>query len=194
MKFLVALALLTVQAFATDFEQSGRRLAAVEVNSGATRGSGVLVTPTRVLTAAHVISNGQVVVTINDKRVPAIVVKQNRTMDVALLALDEPSDVKPVRLGHKRPKPGSTVEVWGFGPSVFREFGGKVTKIPNSVDEPFLFGVRGEHGQTTVSGDSGGAVYQNGQIVGIHWGYRGKRKQAVVCVVDCASIREWANQ
>lgn len=198
MKFFIAALLLLIPTlvWADSYEQTGPREAAVQVvcklGSGASRGSGVFCGPDCVFTAAHVVGGSdRATVEIDGKRHTAIIARVNREMDVAVLLLDEPVRHKHLPLGHTRPKPGSKVEVWGFGPRVFRTFDGVVVKPITTRDEPWLIGVRGSHGQTTVSGDSGGAIVQNGVVVGIHWGYRERGKKFVISAVDCESIRDW---
>ena len=194
-----------------SFQQSGKRMAAARVKnwiSGYNRGplyagTGTLTTVDGkyglVLTAAHIFEgkvgpitvefeNGQV----SGGRLLAIDPK----LDVAALWIYAPKGIEPVPLAKAKPSVGAEVEIWGFGPKRFRSFVAQVSMpIPVAGDEPqALVGAQGvQDKMVTIPGDSGGPMVQDGQLVGVHWGYRGAATDPRRCVhaVGCERIRSW---
>jgi len=151
------------------------------------RGSGTLVTPTLVLSAAHVFKRrGPTTVWFGQQRRSATVLLANADFDVALLRLaSAPTGIAPIPIASTPPPIGAKVEVWGRD----RSFDGTVVSAMGSpgID----FGVQGRYGQVTVPGDSGGAVIFNNTLVGVHWGYRTQNQHALVHAARCDVIKEW---
>lgn len=195
MKTLLISLLLVSSAAANSFDQTGIRQAAcsiqVVVPGQVIRGSGTLITPTLVLSAAHVFERrGAVTVRFGQQRRDATLLVSNDDMDVAVLRLSAaPFGISPLPLAKTPPPVGAQVEVWGFGPTVFRSFDGTV--VPATSDGRIYFGVQGEYGQATVAGDSGGAVVYNNTLVGVHWGYRTPGRLSLIHAARCDVIREW---
>jgi hypothetical protein len=117
-------------------------------------------------------------------------------LDVAALWVYPPKKIAPLPLAKSNPQLGEEVEIWGFGPQRFRSFVAKVSHtIPVVGEEPqALVGAQGiENRMVTIPGDSGGPMVRNGQLVGVHWGYRGDETDPRRCVhaVGCGRIRSW---
>jgi S1-C subfamily serine protease len=141
-------------------------------------GSGVLVSPTQILTNHHVIvgrrndpPNANTSVQIrfsNGDRTYARVVQQDKTWDMALLQI-HPTSRTPVTVGNS-PRCGQYITLNGFGYDYeFKSMRGQVSPIrlfpkdhPNEPDVMYIGGRRSRFG------DSGGPVLdEDGVLVGI---------------------------
>lgn len=123
-------------------------------------GSGVMIAPGRMLTAAHVasIDNEDTPLTLNGKRVK--ILKIDETLDLALLQVEEDCPCVPV--GKDLPKPDTVAYVVGF--PVYRE------GMPQYLTEGKIQGYWEETNRIltnilTAPGNSGGGlfIYNDGQ-------------------------------
>lgn len=137
---------------------------------GATvNGSGVLINPSLVLTAAHVIHLPIVGIRCGSVDIPAALVAENETEDLALLELAQPCTLTPSPLSKANPAPGTTVRAEGCpsgkcgwvlrGSVVGYDALPIPSKLPRTVlvaDVPIWFG------------SSGGPLFnEKGHLVGI---------------------------
>jgi len=91
-------AVVVVYTSQTEYELRSSQVVAVSTGG---LGSGVLISPTRILTAAHVVqAANEVIVEFPDgEKIRATVVSSRQSHDVALLELERPATVAPVDLG-----------------------------------------------------------------------------------------------
>lgn len=196
---LAALLLVASLASADSYDQTGPREAACLVrcrinDQTSVRGTGTLIEDDTVLTAAHLFDSGQSNITVRfqGRPVPATLLRRDSRLDVAALRIAPTTGVKPIRLGKTSPGLDTQVVLWGFGPRVFRAFLGTTQQSCPMPDEPDYMGIRGSHGQTTVPGDSGGAVIYKNELVAVHWGYREPSdSRCVIHSTRCEDIRQW---
>jgi len=195
-----------------SYRQDGARQAAARVKnwvSGyqqpgpAVSGSGTLTAvdgdAALVLTAAHLFEGkvGPITVEFADGQISgARILAIDRKLDVAALWIYAPHGIKPVPIAARAPKVGEKVEIWGFGPKRFRSFSARVARpIPLAGDvHGALVAAQGvQDHQVTIPGDSGGPMIRNGQIVAVHWGYRGGEEdpRRSVCALGCDTLRGW---
>ncbi|MGD9724493.1 MAG: serine protease [Pirellulales bacterium] len=203
----------TTSVIATvSYEQQGARLAAVRVKNWAsgylTEGPSVSGTGTLtavqgdqglVLTAGHLFEGKVGTITVeftNGQRSGARLLAVDTKLDVAALWIFAPDGIQPLPLADRDPILGQQVEIWGYGPKRFRSFLARVARpIPMDGDVPHtLVAAQGvEDRQVTIPGDSGGAMVVDGQIVAVHWGYRGSQDDPRRCVhaLGCSTLKEW---
>ncbi|MBI3463663.1 MAG: trypsin-like peptidase domain-containing protein [Planctomycetes bacterium] len=152
-----------------------------------------------VLTAAHIFEGqvGPITVEFPDGQVSGgRLLAIDPKLDVAALLIFAPRGIEPVPLAKEKPSVGDEVEIWGYGPKRFRSFLAQVS-MPIAVegDEPkALVGAQGvQDKMVTIPGDSGGPMVQDGELVGVHWGYRGAETDPRRCIhaVGCDRIRDW---
>jgi len=195
-----------------SYQQDGSRQAAARVKNwisgyrqpGPTiNGSGTLTAVEGetglVLTAAHLFEGeiGPITVDFADGQSSgARILAIDRKLDVAALWIYAPRGIRPVPIAEHNPRLGDLVEIWGFGPKRFRSFQATAcSPIPMAGDIPrALIAAQGvQDKQVTIPGDSGGPVISNGQIVAVHWGYRGGEDDPRRCVhaLGCDTLREW---
>ena len=165
-------------------------------------GSGTLVAIQKnrglVITAAHLFKDkvGPITVEFPDGQVSgARLVSIDEKLDIAALWIFAPRNIKPIPVAQADPALDEQVEIWGYGPKKFRAFVAKVSKpIPVAGDVPdSLIGAQGLEQKVTIPGDSGGPMIKNGQLVGVHWGYRGAEDDDRRCVhaVGARKLRSW---
>jgi S1-C subfamily serine protease len=152
-----------------------------------------------VLTAAHLFDGGTGPITVEfDGHSPlgARLLAIDAKLDVAALWIYAPAGIKPVPIAENDPALGERLEIWGYGPNRFRSFLATVSEPLTIVgDRPdSLIGAQGiENRMVTIPGDSGGPMVQDGELVGVHWGYRGAEDDPRRCVhaVGCHELRSW---
>jgi len=151
-----------------------------------------------ILTAGHLFKDkvGPITVEFPDGQVSgARLVGVDHHLDVAVLWIFAPKNIKPIPVAESDPQLDDQVEIWGYGPKRFRAFVAKVTRpIPIAGDVPdSLIGAQGLEQKVTIPGDSGGPMIQNGKLVGVHWGYRGAADDERRCVhaVGAHKLRSW---
>ncbi|TXH59133.1 MAG: serine protease [Desulfurellales bacterium] len=134
-------------------------------------GTGTLVSPVYVVTAAHVVGEkGSAVEVLFHPSwdvVTGKVIELSRTegdkgYDVALIQLDKPRSETPMPLGTKATLGGLSIRGYSHGPYT------EQTGTYFTLDTTSRWGlIRGAQAR---NGDSGGPVVQNGKLVGILWG------------------------
>jgi len=139
-------------------------------------GSGTLVgvsyTHGVVLTNWHVVRDrvGDVTVRFpNGESFLARVVKEDKTWDLAALAIRPPSDVHPVALSNRVPKLGDPLTVAGYGGGSYRQSTGRMLQFcaPNMTDPTDILEVT----TPSRSGDSGGPIFHgDGTMAGVLFG------------------------
>jgi len=195
-----------------SYDQIGPRMAAARVKnwtSGyrqpgpAVSGSGTLTAvigdSALVLTAGHLFEDkiGPITVEFNDGQISgARILALDKKLDVAALWIFAPKNIAPMPLARRNPPVGKQVEIWGYGPKRFRSFLARIARpIPMAGDAPkTLIAAQGvEDRQVTIPGDSGGPMVAEGQIVAVHWGYRGTEEDPRRCVhaLGCSTLAEW---
>ena len=126
-------------------EQSTRE-SIVRVEGGNTIGSGVVIGPNRILTAAHVIEvMDKVYVKINGKRTEASVVSIQASLDLALL-LTPTAEIKPLQL--LRGSPRLKDDVWAMGYALGNELIATLGKYKGSYDKKFYTSASVNYGQS----------------------------------------------
>ncbi|MDQ3621028.1 MAG: trypsin-like peptidase domain-containing protein [Verrucomicrobiota bacterium] len=166
-------------------------------------GSGWIVTPNRLLTNAHVVSNARFITVEKEndpKKYIARVEHIGHDCDLALLKVDDPSFFKgatPLPVGGI-PEIESTVSVFGY------PIGGdrlSVTRgIVSRVDfRTYSHSIVDSHLTVQIDaainpGNSGGPVLQNGEVVGVAFqGYSGEVAQNVGYMIPTPVIRHFLN-
>jgi hypothetical protein len=199
-------------AATVSYEQAGPRMAAARVKNWTSgymkdgpsiSGSGTLAAiygrQGLVLTAGHLFEDkiGPITVEFNDGQVSgARILALDTKLDVAALWIFAPDGIRPIPLATQDPILGQQVEIWGYGPKRFRSFLARISPpIPMEGDVPHsLVAAQGvaDH-QVTIPGDSGGAMFYDGEIVGVHWGYRGTEEDPRRCVhaLGCGMLNDW---
>lgn len=137
-------------------------------------GSGVVISPTQVLTNYHVVhASTDVSISLDGQsdRLSGTVEAVAPGIDLALIALDEmlPDHVKPLELALSTPKTGSKIQVFGYpkGGESLSVTEGVVSRI-EYVDYRFRTGgLRTQIDAPLNSGNSGGPVVADGKVVGI---------------------------
>jgi S1-C subfamily serine protease len=144
-------------------EEAARAVAVAALcgEAGTAFGSGVIVGPSTVLTALHVVGhceNPVVLVQTTDEKVRAVVVTAKWSADVARLELVAGTFDAPVLERGPRPEPGDRVCVVAAVPDRLRRCG--------EVDK---YGTDGMYHSAPVQrGNSGGGVYDSaGRLVGV---------------------------
>ena len=202
----------TSAATTVSYDQDGARMAAVRVKnwtsgymrqgqsvSGTGTLTGIYGDQVLVLTAGHLFEEkiGPITVEFNDgQRSGARLLALDKQLDVAALWIFAPKDIRPIPLAKRDPILGQRVEIWGYGPKRFRSFLARVSRpIPMSDDVPdSLVAAQGVlDRQVTIPGDSGGAMVYQGQMVGVHWGYRGDDQdpRRSVHALGCSTLNDW---
>lgn len=137
-------------------------------------GSGAVVAPGIVLTAAHTLRGAQrVEVVRGDRRSSATVVGFDPDLDLAYLRVDR-WPVVPIEVGSEHVEHGDTGTAW-----VYRD--GEVIGLPATIERRVRVNtediyIEGETSRSSFelragirSGDSGGAVVVDGKVVGVLW-------------------------
>ncbi len=104
--------------------------------------------------------------------VSATLVQLDHELDLAALEIAPPAGATFAPLSDQAPALGETVSVGGYGMGDYRFFEGRVLGwFADRLDGPReSIGVLG----TTVSGDSGGPIFNEaGEVVAVHWGMQG---------------------
>lgn len=140
-------------------------------------GSGVLISPTTVLTAAHVkaeIIDSQTTVTFRDTAVTRTVASsfrnpnfnptQSLDNDLAIAFLDSPVDIAPLALYRQDLELGLQTFLAGYGPGVLHFGINRVSDVDSSL---LVFNTSNPVTFRVVNGDSGGPAQINGQVAGV---------------------------
>jgi serine protease Do len=141
----------------------------VEDKEGMSMGTGTLVRPDLVITNNHVVKDrgGTIRVLFPDWSVSiAKVVKTDKRWDLAALKI-EPVKIPPMKFG-KHPKVGDVVTVGGYGSGWYESNSGKIVDFyaPDKKSPGDIVNVDA----MVRSGDSGGAIISNGELVGVLFG------------------------
>ena len=174
-----------------SYSQQGARLATARIRhwfSGYGQvplccGTGTLVgvdgTRGLVLTVAHLFEDGKGPITVEfaDGQVSgATLLARDVQLDVAALWIYAPHGIRPLPISKAEPTLGEQLEIWGYGPERFRSFLAVAARplLDEGEDAHEFLSAQGvEDHMVTIPGDSGGPVVYSGQLVGVHWGYRG---------------------
>ena len=137
-------------------------------------GSGVIISPTRILTNHHVVSvTTDVSVSLDgqSERLSATVEATAPGMDLAIIRLEEPlpSDVVPLEIADETPKPGSKIQVFGYpkGGATLSITEGVVSRIEHVRYRYRAYGLRTQIDAPLNNGNSGGPMVADGKVVGI---------------------------
>ena len=168
LKSLVAgLIVFLLGACTPETNHSAMMQSAVFVKAGSGHGSGVVIGPSIVLTAAHVAVNGDVSVIVNGETIAAKVVMQGtgEDADFAVLKLSHSVDVPIAKISCREVPVGEQIYAVGWPlnglPSVL--VSGKVLSHEDVGGEYFRF-----TDANFIMGMSGGPVYDaEGNVVGI---------------------------
>jgi serine protease Do len=135
-------------------------------------GSGFLVSPNEVMTAAHVVSGAvSIAVEHGGQPVSATVLGADESLDVALIRLDRPVDGHIFTLSSELPPPGASVAAIGF--PVFGQksvTAGAVSGVERTVELPggLVFSHMIQVDVPINQGSSGGPLLnQRGEVVGV---------------------------
>jgi tetratricopeptide (TPR) repeat protein len=128
------------------------------------RASGFLVANKRIVTNAHVVERGNIVVDLGQARIPATLEKIDRNNDLALLSVQAELRAPPLKLSDTTPIPGETVFAIG-----------NPEGLQKTISHGVSSGVRQFEGQTLLQvstpishGSSGGPVFNaQGDVVGV---------------------------
>lgn len=125
-----------------------------------------------VVSVGHIFrSQGQPWVQYGNQRYRAEVVAVNQELDLAALRTAEPpEDIPAIPIcpqGSYAPA-GSQVEFIGYGGGEFRHFTANTIGYRQEAGEPIILDF------VSVSGDSGGAVVYQGNLVAVQWGHNGE--------------------
>ncbi|MBQ2790210.1 MAG: trypsin-like peptidase domain-containing protein [Thermoguttaceae bacterium] len=152
------------------------------------KGSGAIVADSSgtryVLTAAHIFRDGRGQITaqtLYGRIFAATLVLASEECDVALLRVDESTDVPALTISASWPRQGEIVWRAGFGPNEkLKELAG-VVKGYVKTDRYAAYETLKIDGPAR-QGDSGGPVYNaSGEIVGVVWGTDGADAYATYC-------------
>lgn len=153
---------------------------AVQVTKGNAGGSGVVIGHREgqavVLTAWHVVEGpGRLSVYFpsHQQRVAGQVIAQDKTLDVAAIAVTINFTPAVAPLAHGEPAAGESVVVAGFGGGQWRERSGNVLGVfDHGLKQAADLGVS----PLSIPGDSGGPIYApSGDVVAIIWGGPARR-------------------
>jgi S1-C subfamily serine protease len=154
----------------------------------ASRGSGILVEPGIVITAWHVVDEGNdITVQFADgAKCKGVVMDKDLPFDVASLKVEEGHAI-PIPVSDRIPDLGDKVTIAGFGSGEYREATGTVRGRWKPVGKY-------PHDKISVSagarlGDSGGPMIHDGKVVGIlsssdgrhTWGSHTSRLRKLLC-------------
>jgi len=165
------------QVFDAD-EDAVVKLTVLTCEEGQITGSGFLVEPDVVVTAAHVVAGAGAisVQTPGDDVVTAVVLGTDPSTDTALVRLETPVDVTPLELAEEVPSRGSELAVLGYplGAYTVRIARGVVAGLPIAVDYGDQQVARAfTTDAATNAGNSGGPVVdERGMVIGLLSGGR----------------------
>lgn len=155
----------------TNLEQNARAVTALLINPTG-YGSGVLISPNKVLTAKHLTSTDNVFIhfydgvdgtVLLDKGIVGETFWQSDNADLALLSIPE-VDIPPVDIACQMPEIGTPVFIIGqsgFGVGWTVRYGNIAASTTNSRGGLIIY-------MTTAPGDSGAGVFNyDGRLVGI---------------------------
>lgn len=134
-------------------------------------GTGTLVSPIYVVTAAHVVGAKDAKVevlfhptwdVVTGKVLEVSSTDGDKGYDVALIQLDKPRSETPMPLGGKAVLGGLSIQGYSHGP--YTNQSGTYFTLDTSARWGLIRGAQARNG------DSGGPVVQNGKLVGILWG------------------------
>lgn len=162
-------------SFVSDtYLQVYRQTVYIETESG--RGSGVVIAPNLILTAGHMVdedSRAEIYLS-TDRWVSAVTIKDDDTVDLALLRTDEPLRIPYIKISDEPAALGSSVVVCGTPYGMFT----------NSLSKGILAGINRtwdkhegvmfyQTDALTIGGNSGGPwINSMGELIAItSWGY-----------------------
>ena len=125
-----------------------------------------------VLTNWHVVRDrvGEVTVRFpNGESFLARILKEDKTWDLAALAIQPPSDIHPVALSDRVPELGDPLTIAGYGGGSYRQSTGRMLQFcaPNMTDPTDILEVT----TPARSGDSGGPIFHgDGTLAGVLFG------------------------
>ncbi|MEO1529779.1 MAG: trypsin-like peptidase domain-containing protein [Planctomycetota bacterium] len=137
-------------------------------------GSGVVLSPTRVLTNHHVVAaTTDVSISLDGQsdRVSGRVFASSPGLDLALIELEEPlsDEIVPLEVAKESPAAGDKIQVFGYpkGGDSLSITEGVVSRMEHVRYRYNTFGLRTQIDAPLNNGNSGGPMIANGKIVGI---------------------------
>ncbi|MEL6110865.1 MAG: serine protease, partial [Planctomycetota bacterium] len=137
-------------------------------------GSGVVLSPTRVLTNHHVVaSTTDVSISLDGQsdRLSGTVFASSPGLDLALIELEEPlsEEIVPLQVAEATPAAGDKIQVFGYpkGGDSLSITEGVVSRLEHVRYRYNTFGLRTQIDAPLNSGNSGGPMIADGKIVGI---------------------------
>ena len=144
------------------------------LNASTVTGSGVVLSPTRVLTNHHVVaSTTDVSISLDGQsdRISGTVYASSPGLDLALIELEEPlgDEIVPLEVAEKTPEAGDKIQVFGYpkGGDSLSITEGVVSRLEHVRYRYNTFGLRTQIDAPLNSGNSGGPMIADGKVVGI---------------------------
>jgi S1-C subfamily serine protease len=136
-------------------------------------GTGTLIRADLIITNNHVVvdraKNGKITVKFPDGLIcRGKVVKTDKVWDLAVIRIEDSVSVTPMPLGNRQAT-GVMITVGGYGSGDYKASTGELTAFYLPTNESSYPGML-EVNTTVRSGDSGGAMVRNGELVGVLWG------------------------
>lgn len=137
-------------------------------------GSGVVISPTRILTNHHVVtSTTDVSISLNgqSERLSANVFATSPGLDLAIIELEEPlsDEITPLEIASETPAAGEKIQVFGYpkGGDALSITEGVVSRLEHVSYKYRTSGLRTQIDAPLNSGNSGGPMVADGKVVGI---------------------------